>query len=146
MIRLALTALASLLPVRRRIVGDDGTPYLTRYTILHLPFDRKIYLHRFHRSDADSELHNHPWGRSYSLILIGGYREERLAPDREIEVREYRAGSVNVVDHDTFHRVDLTHGECWSLFLAGEQRQSWGFWNRHTDEFVDSRVTAARRT
>lgn len=136
MIRLAMTALASLLPVRRRIVGEDGSPYLTRYTVF-----RRLYLHRFHRSDADRTLHNHPWGRSYSLILIGGYREERRD---SVHVR--KPGSIVVIDHDTFHRVDLLHGEAWSLFLAGPVQQSWGFWNRATDTYVDSKETAARRT
>jgi hypothetical protein len=41
------------------------------------------------------------------------------------------------------HRVELTTGPCWSLFITGPVIRSWGFhcqqgW-RHWKEFVDQR-------
>lgn len=109
MIRRLLTAVVrGLRPPR---VIQDGTgeiPYLSRWYLRGRPwmadgsdpFDHfgnpkpeaiwpkgiGVYLHRFHRSDVDRELHSHPWAWSYSIILAGGYIEERRMP------RECRCG------------------------------------------------------
>jgi hypothetical protein len=48
-------------------------PYLTRWTILEIA-GWSLKLHRFHRSDEDRDLHDHPW-TFWSLILLGGYYE-----------------------------------------------------------------------
>lgn len=53
--------------------GDGDSPYLTRWTLLECRWFA-IYLHKFHRSDAD-EHHDHPWAFC-SLILWRGYLEE----------------------------------------------------------------------
>jgi hypothetical protein len=129
---------------KRTIPGEEG-PYLTRYTLAELPDGGHLYLHFFHRGDADLELHNHPWpGRS--LILTGGYREERREGDAVVE-RVYRRGDVSVLEPDTFHRVDLLTPEtgCWTLFLTGAREQSWGFWDRVTGVFTPWREAIARR-
>jgi hypothetical protein len=127
------------------VTADDGkTPYLTR---LYLSPDRDwwrlrlglpgVFLHWFHRSDADRELHCHPWRWSLSLGLWGGYEEERIEGAwfqvgrtyfendrdwREETVREaaHRFGRVprivrrrigpgrlNFLRDKTFHRVTL---------------------------------------
>src|SRR3954465_13658675 len=54
-------------------------PYLTRWTLFGARSNGNVavYLHRFHRSDAD-ELHNHPWP-FISIILAGGYWERTPA-------------------------------------------------------------------
>jgi hypothetical protein len=127
---------------KRVITGGDATPYLSRYTIGSF-FGRDLYLHCFHRGDADRDLHNHPWSKSFSIILSGGYIEHRRelithydemdsgVLDAKffhvVKTREVRPWNVNVIDHDTFHRIDLLDGECWSLFLTGERVSSWGF-------------------
>lgn len=46
--------------------GDGGSPYLTRWTLRETTLG-SLYLHHFHRSDAD-ENHDHPWP-FVSLIL-----------------------------------------------------------------------------
>ena len=64
--------------IKKRIIagceatGHAETPYLTRWSI-GLPFGCALYLHRFHRSDAN-EMHDHPWS-FISLILWRGYVE-----------------------------------------------------------------------
>jgi hypothetical protein len=146
-----LAALASRFP-SRPIGGSEAAPYLTRYFLAEDAAAGSVYLHHFHRGDGDPELHNHPWG-GISLILAGGYREERRIGDAEsyrVEQRVYRAGSVNELEADTFHRLDLLEdaGECWTLFVTGPRVQTWGFWDRTSgaftpwDEFVARRAPA----
>lgn len=136
--RSALEALAAKLPCRT-IMGEAG-PYLSRYTLADLPDGSHVYLHFFHRGDADQELHNHPWAGS-SVILAGGYREERrigTPGDYAIARRTYLPGHENTLEPDTFHRVDLHTPAmgCWTLFHTGRRVQSWGFWDRRTGAFT----------
>jgi hypothetical protein len=134
----------------RRIDRDDGD-YLLRYFLFGGPRDahpgdanqlqpgpawaRRLpfapYLHHFLRSDAKTHLHNHPWKWGFSIILSGGYRELRWEDGENGPVysaKNCRAGAVNVIHHDTFHRVDLLPGgETWTLFIAGPRVADWGF-------------------
>lgn len=144
----SLIALASKLPCRE--IGNEHGVYLARYTLAELPDGGHVYLHHFHRSDADRDLHNHPWAGS-SIILAGGYREERRVAWGEsgeaIERRTYLPGDVNTLDPDTFHRVDLLDpiAGCWTLFTTGARSQSWGFWNRDTGILTPWREAIASR-
>jgi hypothetical protein len=129
-----------------------------------------VVLHHFQSSDADHELHNHPWDWGVAIILTGGYREERrfhakAAPlpfDMELPTallrelanlryvvrrRWFMPGSVNILFANTFHRVDLADEKagCWTLFIHGKRIQSWGFWNRYTDKFTPWREFVSRR-
>lgn len=127
-----------------RVIARAGVPYLTRFHLADVPqpwgFPFRLYLHKFHRSDDDVELHNHPWKWAVSLVLAGGYREER----REVDVdgsyhvveRDVMPGNLNWIFHDTFHRVDLYERDAWTLFLVGPRIQDWGFWDRVTEEFT----------
>jgi len=117
------------------IFGRDGKPYMSRYRVIDLGKERgRVYLNHFHRGDEDRELHNHPW-HGVSLILAGGYREERRE-GRIVVARDYKPGDVNVICPDTFHRVDLLEADCWTLFATGPVVQSWGFWSRVTGDFT----------
>ena len=123
-------ALARTLTVQH--IRPNGTPYLDRYYAAGWnPKSREpgpaIYLHHFLASDPDDAVHSHPWGWSASLILVGGYREDRCGVDDHRSVREYRPGDVNVLTPETRHRITLLEGDCWSLFLAGSFEQPWGF-------------------
>ncbi len=137
--------------------GDGVSPYLTRHYLIgspkmpdgSCPFDCYgdmrpgaewsgsfgLYLHRFHRSDSGGELHNHPWRWSCSLILAGGYIEERRRGGG-VEKRVVLPGDFNYIGHDDFHRVDLIESDVWTLFLVGPKVSSWGFWERVTGAFV----------
>jgi hypothetical protein len=109
-----------------------------------------LYIHRFHRSDQDSACHSHPWFWARSLILAGGYVEERrvLAPPGEWPDRVVRfirrPGSIVRLDADDFHRVDLIEKDSWSLFLAGPKAGSWSFWDRRTGEIMHWREFISR--
>ena len=134
--------------------------YLTRYFLTktspdtegmdrHVPNTPRwgLYLHRFHRSDDAGALHNHPWKWAVSLVLKGGYSEERRVPDRSgaedgrgqyvVKRSTVRPWSLNFLTHRDFHRVDLLAEEAWTLFLVGPLVQSWGFWDRNTGTFTD---------
>ena len=144
MMRAFLHWLVQHLPEPRVIQDRDGkSPYLSRWYLLQHPGRDSgggvaLFLHRFHRGDDDMELHSHPWVWSVSLILSGGYREERRIGSDHVTVRELRPGRINVIRGTDFHRVDLyDEGEAWSLFLAGPHMGiGWGFWNRVTREFT----------
>ena len=101
------------------------------------------YLHYFFRGDEDREVHNHPWSRSVSLILTGGYKEYRWMPlTREFETRYLRPGNLNFIKRNDFHRVELYNGQgCWTLFLSmGRVMESngrdWSFLNTDTNELI----------
>ena len=113
-------------------IRPQEKPYLERYYAAGWRPGTKeknpaIYLHHFVASDPDIEVHSHPWGWSLSLILVGGYREQRCGSDRAIQTKEYRPGDVNMLGPDDMHRIDLLDHDCWSLFLAGSFFKPWGF-------------------
>lgn len=150
------------------IYDDGGSPYLLRvYQTKHDPHqlgavtrERRlpaVYLHYFFRGDLDRELHNHPWEWAVSVILSGGYVEERydgpldLIEPRRVRARTLRPGAVNVIRHDTFHRVQMLNGApSWSLFIAGPRvartrGEDWGFVNPQTREYESWGARDARR-
>ena len=101
--------------------GDGNSPYLTRITLIET--DRfAIYLHWFHRSDAD-DLHDHPWDYT-SLILWRGYIEQ--TPEGRTR---YRPGNVLKRPATWKHRVVLIDGRgAASLVFRGPYLRDWGFW------------------
>ncbi len=115
----------------RVINGPDCQPYLERYHLLRLPFGYRVYLHRFVASDPGRGLHNHPWKRALSLVLSGAYEETRMLnaeADNRLQRRWLRAGRVNLISGDVFHRINLPpNSECWSLFIHAPKAKSWGF-------------------
>jgi hypothetical protein len=151
--------IASRLPQPRVIYDREGrTPYLSRYYLTARPrmpdgsepfesgqvrsgvLERErfcsIFLHRFHRGDDDLALHNHPWHWAVSIVLAGGYIEERRTETGAVERRKVRPGSVNVILNSTYHRVELLESECYSLFIAGPRIPGWNFWERDTGRTV----------
>lgn len=173
MMRRLLYWLVTKLPRPRVIFDGEGrTPYLTRHYLFGRPvmpdgsepFDQfgdmrpgaifparswqkvigGIYLHRFHRSDSDRELHSHPWRWALSLILVGGYREERRRGLKVVS-RDVKAGQFNYIRHSDRHRVDLLAPDGWSLIVVGPKVSSWGFWSRETLEETPWREFLARK-
>lgn len=101
--------------------GDADSPYLTRWTLLDTRWGR-VYLHVFHRSDAD-ELHDHPWS-FVSLILWRGYVEETPRG----RFRRW-PGSLAYRPASWRHRVDLIGGKpAVTLVVTGAPVRQWGFW------------------
>jgi hypothetical protein len=116
-------------------IGGEDNPYLERWYVI--PRNRwfNIYLHRFLRSDDDRALHDHPWV-NLSILLRGRYTEH--LPSGVLRVRW--AGNLVARRPTALHRVELTHGTCWTLFLTGPRVREWGFqcpqgW-RHWKDFT----------
>lgn len=107
------------------IRGFDASPYLTR-TLLPRVAGHRLMLHHLHREDQDPHPHNHPWRHARFLVLSGGYVEERLV-DGVLRVKLVRAGEVNTLTADTFHRIVFVAPGTWTLGLVGERCQDWGF-------------------
>ncbi|VTT96535.1 Uncharacterized protein OS=Sphingobium yanoikuyae GN=CP98_03180 PE=4 SV=1 [Gemmataceae bacterium] len=115
----------------------EAVPYLTRWTLRGARYGaageaRPVFLHHFHRSDAD-EMHDHPWPFT-SLILAGGYFETTPAPgwangSGPVRRRWYGPGSLIRRPAHWIHRVEIPAGrDCWTVVLTGPKERSWGFW------------------
>lgn len=136
--------LVKTFPSRVREIEVDGDKYLLRFYLKHSsPRFPGLYLHHFYRGDQDRDLHNHPWTKSVSFILTGGYAEERL-PEEQKDKPRYKVsrrivgpGSLNVIKANDFHRVDLIGRSTWTLFTSGKKVKDWGFMLRDTGEYVD---------
>ncbi len=116
------------------VIGDSDNPYLRRWWVI--PRNRwfNIYLHHFLRSDDDRALHDHPW-LNCSILLTGEYREH--TPRGVFDRRRFRLVFRRAA---SAHRIELTRGPVWTLFLTGPRVREWGFlcprgW-RHWREFV----------
>lgn len=125
----------------RRWGFTGGHWYLPNLAEARLP---RIYLHFFFQGDEDRELHNHPWSRSWSYILTGGYLEERWnAYHRWTDRFLLVPGKVNSIARDDYHRVTLLKPEegCWTLFLSfGRVQKSdgtdWGFFDTDSEQYT----------
>jgi hypothetical protein len=113
----------------------EAVPYLTRWTLSGKRFEglgRALFLHHFHRSDAD-EMHDHPWPFT-SVILAGGYYE--VTPARgwangvgPTQRRWYGPGRVITRPAKWIHRVEIPAGrDAWTLIIRGRKERGWGFW------------------
>lgn len=118
--------------------------YLTRY--YGFLADREfgnIFIHEFHSSDLDvgeggfGLLHNHPWKSSFSIVLTGGYWEERLNKDGKVYRKFIKPGSINFINSNVYHRVDLENKPVWTLFFtSGRNKKSdWYFYDRITKKY-----------
>lgn len=114
-------------------------PAYARY-IQYMP---RPYLHYFFRGDDDRAYHNHPWKRSLSLILIGGYIEHvwNFELKRSLS-RLFTPGKVNYLKRGTYHRAELLPGKkTWTLFVSSGRVQAsdgfdWEFYDPETDTFT----------
>lgn len=109
------------------IVGGKDNPYLLRWFVIPRNPVFNIYLHRFLRSDEDRALHDHPWA-SVSWILQGAYTEHEVLYGG-VKTRDWLIeGDIKFRASGKFaHRVELTDGECWTLFVTGPRYRNWGF-------------------
>lgn len=87
-----------------------------------------IRIHCIERSDADRELHDHPFW-FVSFILSGGYYEH--TPDGRRTW--YGPGSIVFRSADTLHRLELAqesvarYTPAWTFVIRGRYARLWGF-------------------
>ena len=108
-----------------RVIRNGNGDYIDRFSLRAQSAKTgggwRVYLHRFHQSDA--ELHNHPWKWAFSIVLKGSYLEERQGKKTRL-VRWF-----NFIRSTDFHRIaELSDGEVLTLFVAGPLHgKGWGF-------------------
>lgn len=107
-------------------VGPSDNIYLKRWWVIRRNKWFNIYLHQFVRSDDDRALHDHMYVNA-SIILEGEYAEHTInAGGVNIRTR-YSAGDVKFRRAASAHRIELTNGPSWSLFVTGPRIREWGF-------------------
>lgn len=115
------------------IKDENGKPYLSRLLLprIKLPLvgTFRPMLHKFHRADKDQDLHNHPWQWAKSIVLTGGYIEERLVPLNGNLMRTVRrlVTRFNSLNDKDYHRVESVADNTFTLFISGPRTQEWGF-------------------
>lgn len=132
-----------LVPYRQRIsreinegtaVTYDGTgPVSFRERPIAWCFQRfgiAIRLHNILRSDDGRHPHDHPWP-FLTIILRGGYYE-MLFDERGActSMTWHGPGSILFRRANTWHQLIVPQGggkECWTLFVTGRWRHTWGF-------------------
>jgi len=92
-----------------------------------------FYLHRFVDSDPDRGLHDHPWRRSFSILLNRPYLEHTRYGVKLIRF-------FNVLNGTDLHRVVLRDRRpVWTLFGHGPDVKTWGFlrfWDYEEDRAI----------
>ena len=78
-------------------------------------------LHHIVRSDADRELHDHPFS-FVSIILRGGYWEHLADGTRTW----HGPGSILFRSAEVLHRLELPR-PAWTFVFRGPIRRPWGF-------------------
>jgi hypothetical protein len=124
------------------VVGGAVDPYLLRWWLIPRNRFFNVYLHWFLRSDDDRALHDHPWV-NMSILLKGEYTEHTIAAGGIESATVRRAGQVCLrTSGKHAHRIELTNGPCWTLFITGPVYRAWGFhcpkagwvpWQKFTD-------------
>lgn len=128
------------------LIGGKEDPYMRRWWVIPRNKVFNIYLHHFLRSDDDRALHDHPWV-NLSILLYGSYVEHTIAAGGVESAVRYEEGAMKARLASAAHRVELTEGPCWSLFITGPVVREWGFhcprgW-RPWKQFVDERDTGS---
>jgi hypothetical protein len=122
------------------VIGREDQPYLLRAYLLPERVGKTsmpgMYLHYFVRGDDDPNPHNHPWLSAKSLILTGGYTEQRLNTDGGYLVQKFLPGSWNTIHSSTYHKVELLYPElgCWTAMTTAPRIKpsdgyDWGFFD-----------------
>lgn len=99
-----------------------GNGYLYRWRIFRSRRIGCIYLHLVNGDDDDRALHDHPaW--NMSVILEGKYWEHMpggIAVERT-------PGTVIARGAKALHRLSISEGPVWTLFIFGPKYRTWGF-------------------
>lgn len=110
-----------------KVIGHVEDPLLLRWHFVRTRWFG-VYLHLFLRSDHDVP-HSHPWLFNVSMLLKGQYTEHILlnsTTQEQIGVIR-RAGQIVPRWGAGGHRIELTDGPCWTLFIVGPAVMDWWF-------------------
>lgn len=98
--------------------------YMNRF-LIKTPWG-SIRLHRILRADEERDLHDHPFDFT-SVILVGGYTEDRPAEKGRAMCFEYRAGDVIHRKAEDAHIIAHVLPGTLTLVFSGPKRREWGF-------------------
>ena len=122
---------------RATILDERGAPKIHRYYLIGSGKTFGVFLHHFVGSDSPTQFHDHPWTWGVSLIVRGGYVEERRTRESTSTRRWLGVGRVNVLRPGIFHRVELRDSRpAWTLFVHGPKVRQWGFLDAVTNRFA----------
>lgn len=113
--------------------GDKDIPYLTRWEFFSSN-KFAIYLHKFHRSDDNSSLHDHPWN-FITIPLWIGYNDCVYNGGRDIlgnpTFNKQRCYPLIPIYRKAthVHYVELINEKpAWTLIVRFKYIRWWGFW------------------
>ena len=113
--------------------GDAESPYLTRWELWVTKYFA-IYLHKFHRSDDNSSLHDHPWN-FITIPLWRGYNDctyaGKGAGSNPIYFNRKRMWPLTIHYRPAthIHFVELIDNKvAWTLVIRFKYIRTWGFW------------------
>lgn len=126
-----------------------GPGYMDRWHLIPRNRFFNIYLHHFLQSDDDRALHDHPWW-NFSYLLSGEYTEHTISAGGINHRKLYKAGDWKFRTAKYAHRIELTNGGCWTLFITGPRIRVWGFhcpkgwvnWQKFTDPTDTGKIGA----
>jgi hypothetical protein len=120
-------------PPRADILCDNGRLKTRRYYLLGTGKTYGVMLHQFAADDASDRFHDHPWTWGVSLMLRGGYFEERVERDGRRRTHWRAPWRLAFIRADRFHRVMLRDGRrAWTLFFHGPVFRVWRFFDAAT--------------
>lgn len=128
-IRFIITWITNWIPVK--VIRDDkGVPFLYRYHLFALTNDGPgMCIHHFVKSDPDRGYHDHPWKRSMSFILCGGYEERilNLNDKPNFDTFHRKRWTFNYLNGvNNFHRVMIDEGkDAWTIFFFSKRNKTW---------------------
>lgn len=109
------------------VIGGHSKPYMWRWYVIPRNPVFNIYLHLFWRSDDDRALHDHPWV-NFSWLLTNTYTEHRISDGGiNLKIQRYAGDWVFRSTGKIAHRIELTDGPCFTLFITGPRYRQWGF-------------------
>lgn len=133
---------------RKEIVNCERDIYLTRWFVVRWKCFA-IFIHKFHRSDEDRALHDHPWNFIVIPIWRGyieHYERTRIAVTAGLAVisgkrRVWPIIGTRYRPAGFRHRVELIRPPdptqprgfsrelpSWSIFIRFRRIREWGFW------------------
>ena len=129
--------LIQLINRKETLLDDAGNPYLIRYilwgrknAVEQKYRGRGLYLQKIVRSDASSDLYDHPW-RWGRLIIKGQFNEVFRKKSSEI-TRSRKVGMLHtkfVLSSRFSHSIELLDEKpVWMILWHGRYRNQWGFW------------------
>lgn len=122
--------LCGLFPSRSRVVpkaDDPSTPLLLQFMI----WPGRLYLQHFLHPETAGLFHRHRWEKMRSIVLSGGFVEER--PESHDWISHHSLSTYSMT-HEVIHRVAFWSQDCWTLFYMSKERSDdWGYFRRLPD-------------